>query len=236
MWAFELYGEEVIPDIVTIGKPMGNGHPVAAVITTQEIAASFKSTGLEYFNTYGGNPVSCAIANAVMEVIEKEGLQKHAAKVGGYLLSELIKLSRRRTIIGDVRGVGLFIGIELVRDREERTPATAEAKHVVSRMKDQKILVSSDGPDNNILKLKPPMVFSIENADHFVSTLDYVLQEVQLDIDQVIEPRTAILEAVISKVDIDPAIPRPAKSVAIRNLVDEFRTRRREVKGECRIK
>lgn len=129
--------------------------------------------------------MSCAIANAVMEVIEKEGLQKHAAKVGGYLLSELIKLSRRRTIIGDVRGVGLFIGIELVRDREERTPATAEAKHVVSRMKDQKILVSSDGPDNNILKLKPPMVFSIENADHFVSTLDYILQEVQLDIDQV---------------------------------------------------
>ncbi|XP_057338088.1 5-phosphohydroxy-L-lysine phospho-lyase [Microplitis mediator] len=216
MWAFQLYGEDVIPDIVTIGKPMGNGHPVAAVITTQEIAASFKSTGLEYFNTYGGNPVSCAIANAVMEVIEKEGLQKHAARVGSYLLNELIKLSRRRTIIGDVRGVGLFIGIELVRDRELRTPATAEAKHVVSRMKDEKILVSSDGPDNNILKLKPPMVFSIENADHLVQTLDYILQEVEVDIDQVIEPTTAILEAVISAVDIDPSISQPTKSVAIR--------------------
>lgn len=120
-----------------------------------------------------------------MEVIEKEGLQKHAARVGSYLLNELIKLSRRRTIIGDVRGVGLFIGIELVRDRELRTPATVEAKHVVSRMKDEKILVSSDGPDNNILKLKPPMVFSIENADHFVQTLDYILQEVEVDTDQV---------------------------------------------------
>ncbi|KAK0181878.1 hypothetical protein PV327_000063 [Microctonus hyperodae] len=216
-WAFQLFGDDVIPDIVTIGKPMGNGHPVAAVITTQKIAESFKNTGLEYFNTYGGNPVSCAVANAVIEVIEKEGLQEHAAKVGKHLLSELTKLAKRCRIIGDVRGVGLFIGIELVRDKELRIPATAEAKHVVTRMKDEKILVSSDGPDNNILKLKPPMVFTIDNADHFVTTLDYILQEVELDIDDIIEPTTTILNAVITPVDINSVdLPQGAKSMVIR--------------------
>lgn len=121
--------------------------------------------------------MSCAVANTVMEVIERQGLQQHAAKVGNHLLSELYQLAKRRKLIGDVRGVGLFIGIELVRDRKIRTPATAEAMHIVSRMKEEKILVSSDGPDNNILKLKPPMVFTIENADHFIATLDNVLQE-----------------------------------------------------------
>ncbi|XP_034935811.1 alanine--glyoxylate aminotransferase 2-like [Chelonus insularis] len=218
MWAFQLYGEDVIPDIVTIGKPMGNGHPVAAVITTQEIAASFKDTGLEYFNTYGGNAVSCAVANAVMEVIEKENLQERAAKVGQHLLNQLMKLKMRRKLIGDVRGVGLFIGIELVRDRQRRIPATAEAKHVVSRMKDEKILVSSDGPDNNILKLKPPMVFSTENADHFINTLDDILQEVEIDEEiEVLEPTTTILKAVISSVNIDPLeIPQETEPVVIR--------------------
>lgn len=129
--------------------------------------------------------MSCAVANTVMEVIEREGLQEHAAKVGKHLLTQLIKLAKRRRIIGDVRGVGLFVGIELVRDRQKRTPATVEAKHVVSRMKDEKILISSDGPDNNILKLKPPMVFTIDNADQFVSALDDILQELQADIDDV---------------------------------------------------
>ena len=128
---------------------------------------------------YGGNPVSCAVANAVMEVIEREGLQENAAKVGEHLINELRKLQKVRKIIGDVRGVGLFVGIELVRDTKNRIPATAEAKHVVSRMKEEKILVSSDGPDNNILKLKPPMVFTVENADRFVSVLDEVLDELE---------------------------------------------------------
>lgn len=120
-----------------------------------------------------------------MDVIERQGLQHHAAQVGRHLLSELHKLTKRRKLIGDVRGIGLFIGIELVRDRKNRTPATAEATHVVSRMKEEKILISSDGPDNNILKLKPPMVFTIENADKFVKTLDNVLQEFEDDIDTV---------------------------------------------------
>ncbi|XP_044011730.1 5-phosphohydroxy-L-lysine phospho-lyase [Aphidius gifuensis] len=212
MWAFQLYGEDIIPDIVTIGKPMGNGHPVAAVITTPEIARSFTNTGLEYFNTYGGNPVSCAIANAVMDVIERQGLQHHAAQVGHHLLSELHKLTKRRKIIGDVRGIGLFIGIELVRDRKNRTPATAEATHVVSRMKEEKILISSDGPDNNILKLKPPMVFTIENADKFVKILDNVLQEFEDDIDTIFLPKK-ILKTIISPVDIDPTEMNKQKKI-----------------------
>ncbi|KAG7213606.1 hypothetical protein KM043_002859 [Ampulex compressa] len=200
-WAFQLYGDDVIPDIVTVGKPMGNGHPVAAVITTPEIAASFKATGIEYFNTYGGNPVSCAIANAVMEVIERENLQENALRVGNHLLLELNKLAKRRKIIGDVRGAGLFVGIELVRDRVKRIPATAEAKHVVSRMKERKILISSDGPDDNVLKIKPPMVFTIENANELVSVLDEVLQEV--DVEEELEATTTIIQATISPMDVE---------------------------------
>jgi len=130
--------------------------------------------------------VSCAVANAVMEVIERENLQENALKVGDHLIAELAKLAKRRRIIGDVRGAGLFVGVELVRDGIKRTPATAEAKHVVSRMKEKRILISSDGPDNNVLKLKPPIVFSIENVNHFVSVLDEVLEEVDIDFDEVI--------------------------------------------------
>lgn len=130
--------------------------------------------------------MSCAIANAVMEVIERENLQGNASKVGKYLMTELRKLAKRRKIIGDVRGVGLFAGIELVRDRVKRIPATAEANHVVSRMKEKKILISSDGPDDNILKLKPPMVFTVENVDHLVSVLDEVLEEVDIGVEEVI--------------------------------------------------
>lgn len=121
-----------------------------------------------------------------MEVIERENLQENALKVGNHLIAELKKLAERRKIIGDVRGVGLFVGIELVRDRIKKTPATAEAKHVVSRMKEKRIIVSSDGPDNNVLKLKPPMVFSIENVNHFVSVLDQVLEEADIDFEEVI--------------------------------------------------
>lgn len=129
--------------------------------------------------------MSCAVANAVMEVIERENLLDNALKVGNHLIAELKKLAERRKIIGDVRGVGLFVGIELVRDRITRIPAKAEAKHVVSRMKERKILISSDGPDNNVLKLKPPMVFNIENVNHFVSVLEEVLEEIDIGFDEV---------------------------------------------------
>ncbi|XP_038222834.1 alanine--glyoxylate aminotransferase 2-like [Zerene cesonia] len=175
MWAFET--QDVIPDIVTMGKPMGNGHPVAAVITTQEIAKSFADTGVEYFNTYGGNPVSCAIANAVLDVIEEERLMERAHRVGNHLLARCQELKHKHYTVGDVRGRGLFVGVELVTDRETRTPATAEAKHVVNRMREEKILISRDGPDSNVLKFKPPMVFTTQDADRLVDTLDRVLSE-----------------------------------------------------------
>ncbi|KAG7307781.1 hypothetical protein JYU34_006374 [Plutella xylostella] len=175
MWAFETQG--VVPDIVTMGKPMGNGHPVAAVICTQEIAKSFADTGVEYFNTYGGNPVSCAIANAVLDVIETENLQEKALRVGSYLLERCESLKHKHSLVGDVRGRGLFVGVELVTNRDERTPATAEAKHVVNRMREEKILISRDGPDANVLKFKPPLVFTTHDADRLVDTLDRVLGE-----------------------------------------------------------
>lgn len=135
---------------------------------------------------YGGNPVSCAIANAVMDVIEKENLQKRALAVGNYLLQELKKLQKRHPIIGDVRGVGLFVGIELVKDRVKRTPATAEAKRIVMRLKEEKILISSDGPDVNILKIKPPLVFNNENVDHLLTVLDEILKEIEIEDEEVI--------------------------------------------------
>lgn len=177
-WAFQLQGEDVVPDIVTLGKPMGNGHPVAAVVTTVEIAQSVKENGFEYFNTYGGNPVSCATVSAVLDVMERQKLREHATRVGNHVLNSLRQLALKHSIIGDVRGVGLFIGIELVEDKNTKIPATAKAQLVVSRMKEEYILVSSDGPDRNVLKLKPPLVFSHDNVDHFVKILDEVLTEI----------------------------------------------------------
>jgi len=178
-WAFQLQGDDVCPDIVTLGKPMGNGHPIAAVITTKEIADSFGATGMEYFNTYGGNPVSCAIGNAVLDIIEDEKLMENAVAVGSSLLNQLLELKEKYAIIGDVRGMGMFIGIDLVKDRKSREPATSEAQHIITRMKEQFILLSADGPHRNVLKFKPPMVFSLQDVDHLVSVLDTILQEIQ---------------------------------------------------------
>jgi 4-aminobutyrate aminotransferase-like enzyme len=173
-WAFET--QNVIPDIVTLGKPMGNGHPLAAVITTPEIADAF-ANGMEYFNTFGGNPVSCAIGMAVMDVIEKEGLQKNAFKAGNRLLDGLKGLMEQYPLIGDVRGLGLYIGVELVTDRETLNPATEHADHIINRMRDHGILISTDGPMENVLKIKPPIVFTEENSDHVVKVLNKVLKE-----------------------------------------------------------
>ncbi|MFT7619219.1 MAG: 4-aminobutyrate aminotransferase-like enzyme/Ser/Thr protein kinase RdoA (MazF antagonist) [Planctomycetota bacterium] len=173
MWAFETQG--VVPDIVTLGKPIGNGHPLAAVVTTAEIAQSFK-TGMEYFNTFGGNPVSCAIGMAVLDVIEDEGLQEHARILGAYFKEQLQVLAKSHEIIGDVRGRGLFLGFELVRDRETKEPAALEAKQIVEMMKDRHILVTSEGPFDCVIKMKPPMVFSYKNVDEFIRALDESIQ------------------------------------------------------------
>ena len=167
-WGFETCN--VIPDIVTLGKSIGNGHPLSAVVTSKEIADKFNN-GMEYFNSYGGNPVSCAIGEAVLQVIEDEGLQKNAEKVGNYLIEELIKLQTKYRFIGQVRGQGLFVGIELIHDDDVLEPNNTLAKKVVNEMKDAGILLSLDGPDHNVLKIKPPMVFNIENANELVINL-----------------------------------------------------------------
>ena len=173
-WGFETQG--VVPDIVTMGKPMGNGHPLAAVVTTRAIAEAF-ANGMEYFNTFGGNPVSCAVGSAVLDVIEEEDLQENALRVGEHLLQGLRELMARHALIGDVRGLGLFIGVELVRDRETLAPAAEEARYIIERLKEEGILLSIDGPLHNVLKFKPPLVFSREDADFLVRTLDKVLHE-----------------------------------------------------------
>ncbi|MFN2208858.1 MAG: aminotransferase class III-fold pyridoxal phosphate-dependent enzyme [Candidatus Promineifilaceae bacterium] len=174
-WGFETQG--VVPDLVTMGKPIGNGHPLAAVATTRAIAEAF-ANGMEYFNTFGGNPVSCAVGSAVLDVIEKEDLQENALRVGDHLMQGLRGLMDRHALIGDVRGLGLFIGVEFVRDRKTLEPAAEEARYIIERMKEEGILLSIDGLLHNVLKLKPPLVFSLEDADLLVDTLDKVLGEV----------------------------------------------------------
>ncbi len=171
-WAFETQG--VVPDIVTMGKPIGNGHPMAAVVTTPAIAHAF-ANGMEYFNTFGGNPVSCAAGLAVLDVIEREGLQQHALETGAHFLDLLDGLMERHPAIGDVRGLGLFLGIEFVSDGETRTPDAATARAAVEAMREQGVLLSTDGPDHNVIKIKPPLPFDAANADTVVSLLDAVL-------------------------------------------------------------
>ncbi|MED5419902.1 MAG: aminotransferase class III-fold pyridoxal phosphate-dependent enzyme, partial [Pseudomonadota bacterium] len=171
-YAFEAH--EVTPDIVVLGKPIGNGHPIAAVITTPEIAGSFDN-GMEFFSTFGGNTVSCAVGLTVLKIVQEEGLQAHALEVGNHLLDGLRALHSRYQVIGDVRGAGLFLGVELVRNRDTLETATAEADFVINRMAEHGILLGTDGPMHNVLKIRPPMPFSITNADHLLATLETVL-------------------------------------------------------------
>jgi 4-aminobutyrate aminotransferase-like enzyme/Ser/Thr protein kinase RdoA (MazF antagonist) len=171
-WGFESYG--VVPDIVVLGKPIGNGHPIGAVVTTPEIAESFDN-GMEFFSTFGGNTVSCAIGLAVLNVVLEEELQTHAQKVGGLMLRGLQELKTRHELIGDVRGSGFFIGVELVRDRETLEPATAEAEFIVNLVRDEGILIGTDGHLHNVLKIRPPMPFSDSDAHRLLATLDSVL-------------------------------------------------------------
>lgn len=171
-WGFETQG--VIPDIVTMGKPMGNGHPMGAVVTTKEIAESF-CNGMEYFNSFGGNPVSCAIGLSVLDVLAKENLQQHALETGQHLKQKLLELQRKYPVMGEVRGTGLFLGIELVVDTKSLTPAPDLTTRIVNLMKDRGILLSSDGPHHNVIKIKPPMVFSRENCDFLAASLDDVI-------------------------------------------------------------
>ncbi len=173
-WGFELQG--VIPDIVTMGKPIGNGHPLGAVVTTRAIADAFNN-GMEYFNTFGGNPVSCAIGKEVLEIIKDEKLQENALTIGNYLKQELTNLSKAFPIIGDVRGHGLFLGFELVKDSTTPEPAAAQTSYLANRMKHHGILMSTDGLYHNVIKIKPPIVFNQKNADFLLENLQKVLKE-----------------------------------------------------------
>lgn len=172
MWGFETQG--ALPDIVTLGKPMGNGHPIGAVVTTREIAEAFDN-GMEFFSSFGGNPVSTAIALAVLDILKDEKLQANATTVGTALKTGLDTLMQSHGCIGDVRGRGLFLGIEFVNSREALTPAPEIAHYVVEHLKKRGILLGSDGPDHNVIKIKPPMSFSGSDADRVINELDQVL-------------------------------------------------------------
>jgi 4-aminobutyrate aminotransferase-like enzyme/Ser/Thr protein kinase RdoA (MazF antagonist) len=168
--------QKVRPDIVVLGKPLGNGHPVGAVITTREIAARF-AEGPEYFSTFGGSNLSCRIASEVLDIVEDEGLQENARLMGNRLLSGMRELGGRHEIVGDVRGIGLFTGLDLVTDRERRAPGTDLAYYVMNRLRDMRILVGRDGPADNILKIRPPLTIGADDIDMLLDRLDLCLRE-----------------------------------------------------------
>ena len=168
-WAFSEH--DVVPDIVTLGKPMGNGHPIAAVVTTKEIAKTFNN-GMEYFNSFGGNPVSCAVGNAVLKIIKNENLQSHSYNVGKHFLKKLIKIQKKHSNkISEVRGKGLFLGIDLI-DEKNYKPDEKLAKKLINHMKNRGILLSTDGPYNNVIKIKPPLPFNKNDSDFVIDELE----------------------------------------------------------------
>jgi 4-aminobutyrate aminotransferase-like enzyme len=171
-WGYE--ADDVVPDIVTMGSPIGNGHPLGAMVSRRDHVERFAKKS-HYFNTFGGNPVSCAVGLAVLDVIERDGLQENARLVGEYIIAGLQDLTDRHTAIGDVRGSGLFIAVEFVKDRLSLKPATAFTADVVNGLRNRGVLTGSIGPDANILKLRPPMVFSKQNADYMLGILDETL-------------------------------------------------------------
>jgi 4-aminobutyrate aminotransferase-like enzyme/Ser/Thr protein kinase RdoA (MazF antagonist) len=167
-YAFEEHN--VVPDVVVLGKPIGNGFPLAAIVTTRAIADAFDN-GMEFFSTYGGNPVACEVGLAVLDVLAEEQLQAQAARVGARLLAGLRELANVHECIGDVRGKGLFLGAELVSDRDTQTPDPARASEIVDCMREAGVLIGTDGPDHNVLKIRPPMPFDLQDADRLLDTL-----------------------------------------------------------------
>ncbi|MCY1398740.1 2,2-dialkylglycine decarboxylase [compost metagenome] len=176
MWGFQRHG--VQPDIVTLGKPMGNGQPIAGVVARAEVIESF-GRSVRYFNTFGGNPVSCAAGKAVLDVIQQEGLQQRSEQLGTYLREGFRRLAERHELIGDVRGAGMFLGVELVSDRQSKAPAAAQTRRVVNGMRERGVLISAAGPLENILKIRPLLVFEQEHADLLLESLDSALADAQ---------------------------------------------------------
>lgn len=173
MWGFQRHG--IVPDMASLGKPMGNGYPVAGLVLRPEVVAEFGAKG-RYFNTFGGNGTAVATAMAVLEVVEGEGLQANAKAVGTYFRDRLRDLAARHEAIGHVRGAGLFLGVELVSDRATMAPDAARTARIVNGLREARILISATGPRANILKIRPPLVFSRANVDLFIDRLDQVMQ------------------------------------------------------------
>ena len=173
-WGFETQG--AVPDIVVLGKPIGNGFPLGAVITTREIAESF-ANDMEFFSTFGGNPVACAAGLATLQVVEEENLQANALRVGRYFKQKLESLQEKFPLVGDVRGSGLFLGVDMVLDRESRVPASRQASYVVNRLRQCGVLTGTDGPHHNVIKLRPPLIIMEKDVDFFVDALRTVLSE-----------------------------------------------------------
>jgi len=172
MWGHDRHA--MVPDIVTMGKPMGNGHPLAGVVTTADLRERCTSENM-YFNTFGGNEVSAAAGLAVLDVLRDEQLLQNAQRVGDYVLAGMRRLQAKHPIVGDVRGQGMFFAVEMVSDRQTREPAGARTKVIVNAMREQGILLSRIGLHDNILKIRPPLVFSTGHADLLLDTLDSVL-------------------------------------------------------------
>jgi ethanolamine-phosphate phospho-lyase len=170
-WGFQMHN--IIPDMVVLGKPIANGHPMGAIVTTKDITEAFNN-GMEFFSSFGGNPVSCAIGNAVIKTIENEGLQQNAFEVGSYWLHQLNQLKNNFSLLGDVRGSGLFIGVECITDAGKEN--TSLAQQIKNGLKDKYILSSTDGPLDNTLKMKPPLCFTKENTDRFINEMHTILK------------------------------------------------------------
>ena len=169
-----------MPDVVTMGKPMGNGYPIGGVAVRREVAEAFAASGIEYFNTYGGNSVACAIGEAVLDAIEEDGLQKNADHVEKYLRAKLSELMAKNELVGDVRGYGLFLGVEFIAQNsteEEIIPNADLCKFVVDHLKNNRIITSRDGPDGNVLKIKPPLTFTENDADRLMAGIQAALGE-----------------------------------------------------------
>ncbi|WKA30990.1 aspartate aminotransferase family protein [Bradyrhizobium roseum] len=175
MWGFARHG--LVPDLVTMGKPMGNGHPVAGMAARPELLAEFGRRS-RYFNTFGGNPVSAAAGIAVLDVIEAEALVQNAQRTGGYLTRLLMELQARHALIAEVRGAGLFVGVELRHGGPTGAPATAEAARIVNLLRERHVLISSAGPHANVLKIRPPLAFGAKHAEMLIETLDQALADV----------------------------------------------------------
>ena len=175
MWAFNY--SDVVPDIVCLGKPIGDGHPIGAVITTPEIAAKFAAK-FSYFNTFGGNPVSAAVGMAVLDVLEREGIQQNVIAAGKVLETGLAKLAKKHSLVADVRGKGLFWGLEIVRDHETRAPAVEEADRIMNLLREDGFLLGRTGAFDNVIKVRPPLVFTPDNARMLLDGLDRALAKI----------------------------------------------------------